>query len=96
MKSYLTVAAVLGCLTSPALAAHANPWASESATVLSKNHDANQARSVNTPGEDEMRGAMARNARGKLGDPPKPARAAKTAATTDRDHGSGIRSELSP
>lgn len=50
-----------------AQAAHNNPWAGEEDVVLSIYHDANQAKSIGTPGEDEMRGVMSRNANGKLG-----------------------------
>ncbi|WP_323772134.1 hypothetical protein [Antarctobacter sp.] len=56
-------------LSGAAQADHGNPWATADDTVLSKNHDANQAKSVGTPGEDEMRGALTRAARGKLDDP---------------------------
>lgn len=49
-----------------ALASHANPWATEDDEVNAQYHDANQAQSVDTPGEDEQRGVMQRNARGKL------------------------------
>jgi hypothetical protein len=65
-KTLLTLAAILGSLAAPAVADHANPWASDTDTVLSKNHDTNQARSADTPGEDEMRGAMKQTAHGKL------------------------------
>jgi hypothetical protein len=51
-----------------ALAAHANPWAGPEDNVLGAMHDTNQARSVDTPGEDEMNGAMTRSATGKTGD----------------------------
>ncbi|TCS67559.1 hypothetical protein EDD52_101661 [Primorskyibacter sedentarius] len=68
MKKHLTITAVLCLLAAPAFADHANPWAGEGDTVLSRNHDANQAKSVNTPGQDEMRGKMEQRARGKLED----------------------------
>ncbi|WP_371060302.1 hypothetical protein [Rhodosalinus sp. 5P4] len=61
-----TFVATTLCLGAPLQADHGNPWAGEDDTVLSKYHDANQARSADTPGEDEMRGALARNANGKL------------------------------
>lgn len=48
-------------------AGHANPWTDDLSEVLEKNHDSNQARSADTPGEDEMRGVMTRNAHGKTG-----------------------------
>ncbi|MGI1662658.1 hypothetical protein ACRDNQ_10495 [Palleronia sp. KMU-117] len=66
MKTTLSIAAAMICVASPVLAAHANPWASEGDTVDSQFHESNQARSVDTPGEDEMRGTMIRAARGKL------------------------------
>jgi hypothetical protein len=67
LRSTLATALALGALMAgPALADHANPWATPEDTVLSQFHDDNQARSVGTPGEDEMRGAMVRSARGKL------------------------------
>lgn len=65
----LGVALGLALMSGAAQADHANPWATAEDTVLAKNHDANQARSIGTPGEDEMRGVMARNARGKLENP---------------------------
>ena len=67
MKSSICLACILAALSGPALADHGNPWASEDDFVLSKNHDANQARSIDTPGEDEMRGKLTRSAHGKLG-----------------------------
>ncbi|SNR55869.1 hypothetical protein [Puniceibacterium sediminis] len=66
MKSNLALTAILTFLAAPVLADHANPWAGEGDTVLSKNHEANQQKSVGTPGEGEMRGAMVQKARGKL------------------------------
>jgi len=67
MKSSLCLACLMAALSGPALADHANPWATEDDVVQSKNHDANQAGSIDTPGEDEMRGKMTRSAHGKLG-----------------------------
>ncbi|SNS95476.1 hypothetical protein [Antarctobacter heliothermus] len=67
-KTTMTLAIGLAMLSGAVQADHANPWATAEDTVLSKNHDANQAKSVGTPGEDEMRGAMTRAARGKTGD----------------------------
>lgn len=69
MTRQLALTAVLALLAAPALAGHANPWASEDDTILSKNHETNLAQSVGTPGEDEMRGVMEQNAHGKLDDP---------------------------
>jgi hypothetical protein len=55
----LILGAVIAVATGPAaLAAHNNPWATEDDVVLAKKHDANQLRSIGTPGEDEMRGNM--------------------------------------
>lgn len=70
MKSGLKLALGLiavAATASPAMASHANPWATDDDTVLAKNHDENQAKSIDTPGEDEMRGKLVRNAYGKLG-----------------------------
>lgn len=50
--------AALALLSTPVLAAHNNPWASEGDILLSKKHDDNQLKSVGTPGQDEMRGDM--------------------------------------
>jgi|TARA_R110002126_G_scaffold201876_2_gene349407 hypothetical protein len=69
MKTQLTLIAVFALAAAPVFADHGNPWASEGDTVLSKNHETNQVKSIDTPGEDEMRGAMVQNARGKLDGP---------------------------
>ena len=66
MKRTLTFAALVALMAAPAFSNHANPWANENDTVLSKNHESNQLKSIDTPGEDEMRGAMVQKARGKL------------------------------
>ena len=50
-----------------ALAAHNNPWAGSDDTVLAKEHDANQEKSLDTPGEDQMRGALNQNVSPKAG-----------------------------
>lgn len=68
IKTTITLTIGLVMLSAAVQADHANPWATAEDTVLSKKHDANQAKSVGTPGEDEMRGAMTRAARGKTGD----------------------------
>lgn len=47
-------------------AAHANPWAGDDDSPLSKDHDTNQEQSIDTTGDDEMKGVMSRTARGKL------------------------------
>lgn len=65
-KMTVAMAVALICVAGPILAAHANPWATETDSVNSQYHDSNQARSADTPGEDEMRGVMVRAARGKL------------------------------
>lgn len=62
------LAATLFIAAGPALADHANPWATDNDTVLSQFHEENQAQSEDTPGEDEMKGRMVRSARGKLDD----------------------------
>lgn len=67
MKTLLGCAAVVVMTMQPALADHANPWATDDDVVLSRFHDDNQARSADTPGEDEMRGKMTRSANGKTG-----------------------------
>jgi len=66
MQKLMVMTAVVMVLGGPALAGHANPWATEEDTILSKNHEENLAKSVDTPGEDEMLGVMVQNARGKL------------------------------
>lgn len=53
-------------LPAPVLAGHANPWVTDEDTVNSQYHEENLARSEGTPGEDEMLGAMVREAHGKL------------------------------
>jgi len=69
-KTLIVVAALCGALAVPAHADHNNPWATADDVVLSKNHEANQAKSADTPGNDEMRGVMVRSAHGKLGTAP--------------------------
>jgi len=69
MKTPAILAVIFALLASPTFASHANPWATEEDAVLSRYHDANQSKSVGTPGTDEMRGAMVRRARGKLENP---------------------------
>ncbi|WP_420324803.1 hypothetical protein [Mameliella sp.] len=68
-KTMLAAAIGFALISASVQADHANPWAGEDDTVLSRNHDANQARSIGTPGENEMRGVMNRRAHGKLADP---------------------------
>lgn len=64
MKTLLTTAGLLVALSlTAAEAAHNNPWATADDAVLSKNHDDNQSRSLDRPGEDEMKGVE--NSRGR-------------------------------
>ena len=68
MKRTLTaaVAAAFALATATLVhAGHANPWADADDTVLEQFHDTNQTRSIDTPGEDEMRGVMVQKAFGK-------------------------------
>ncbi|EAU45619.1 hypothetical protein [Salipiger bermudensis] len=68
MKQFATLALAVIALTGSAstlAAGHANPWTDDLSEVREKNHDSNQAKSTDTPGEDEMRGVMSRNAHGK-------------------------------
>jgi hypothetical protein len=67
MTRTIAIAALFAAAALPAAADHANPWATADDTVLSQFHDVNQARSADTPGEDEMNGVMERTANGKLG-----------------------------
>ncbi|EPX86929.1 hypothetical protein [Salipiger mucosus] len=67
-KHILGAAFCVACTLGSAVAAsHANPWATSDDEVTSQYHEANQARSIGTPGEDEMKGVMVRRASGKLG-----------------------------
>ncbi len=59
MGNSLTFAALIAFMAPPVLANHGNPWAGEDDVVLSKYHDANQLKSVGTPGEEEMKGVVA-------------------------------------
>jgi len=63
-KTILSVVILL--VASSAQAAHNNPWATPEDDVLAKNHEQNQEKSIGTPEQDEMRGIMNQNARGKL------------------------------
>jgi hypothetical protein len=67
MKKTIMLAGAMAMLSGVALADHGNPWATEDDVVLSCYHEENQARSIDTPGEDEMRGRTVRSASGKLG-----------------------------
>ncbi|WP_439155065.1 hypothetical protein [Yoonia sp.] len=68
MKSIRLAGAVVAvALCTPAIAAHNNPWATETDAVLAKNHDENQAQSIDTPGTDEMRGNVVQNVNDKAG-----------------------------
>lgn len=66
MTRTTAIAALFAVAALPAFADHANSWADDDDEVLSQFHDANQARSVGTPGEDEMNGVMERNSFGKV------------------------------
>jgi uncharacterized membrane protein YgcG len=67
-NSILIVAAVIAVATGTVVSAdHNNPWATAGDIVLSKNHDSNQLKSLDTPGEDEMRGNMNQNGASKTG-----------------------------
>lgn len=61
MKKIALLSTLAYLVGAPAFAAHANPWADETDTVQQQYHEANQAKSVDTPGEDEMKGEMAQN-----------------------------------
>lgn len=66
MKSKLSNSVPLGLVlltlsTAPVWAAHGNPWAGTDDEVNAQFHDVNQAKSLNTPGEDEMHGQTNRN-----------------------------------
>ncbi|GGE50103.1 hypothetical protein [Actibacterium pelagium] len=65
MKEAVILALCAG-LASPALAGHNNPWTDDLSILKEQYHDANQEQSIDTPGEDEMRGEMEQNANGKL------------------------------
>ena len=60
MKKIIIAIAALA-LAGPAMASHNNPWAEEGDVLLAKNHEQNQAKSIGTPGEDEMKGEMHQN-----------------------------------
>ncbi|MGR3321624.1 MAG: hypothetical protein ACU0DK_06815 [Pseudooceanicola sp.] len=70
MKKTLILLALGVPLASPVIAGHANPWATEEDDLLMQYHEENLAKSIDTPGEDEMLGRMVQNATGKLGDRP--------------------------
>ncbi len=72
MKSNLLTALSSGVIlamlgSAPAVADHGNPWAGPDDEVQSQFHDANQAKSVGRPGENEMRGQSSRNANPRAG-----------------------------
>lgn len=67
MKKIALSVALVSLSVSPVLAAHNNPWAGADDTVLAKNHDGNQEKSIGTPGEDEMRGQMNQNVNSNAG-----------------------------
>lgn len=66
MKPTLSNSVPLGLIlltlsVAPVLADHGNPWAGPDDEVKSQFHDANQEKSLNTPGEDEMHGQTNRD-----------------------------------
>ncbi len=63
-------AAAIAAMAQTVSAAHGNSWAGGDDAPLGPNHDANQSRSIDTPGEDEMNGDGARSAHGKSGTTP--------------------------
>ncbi|ANT62291.1 hypothetical protein AYJ57_17870 [Salipiger sp. CCB-MM3] len=66
MKYLILGTFLVGTAVSPLYAGHANPWADGDDTLNMQYHDANQAKSLDTPGQDEMRGNMVQSAHGKL------------------------------
>jgi len=69
MRNAIALAVALAALSGPVHAGHNNPWATPDDVILSKKHDANQVKSADTPGEDEMRGAVTQAGSGKVGGP---------------------------
>lgn len=68
MRSITLSSALFALLVSGAVhAGHANPWATPENDLLMQYRDENLEQSVETPGEDEMRGVMVQGAYGKLG-----------------------------
>ncbi len=68
MKKTIAVASAIACFAvAPSFADHGNPWAGPEDEVNSQFHEENQEKSLNTPGEDEMRGNLVRSAFGKTG-----------------------------
>lgn len=66
MKLFSALLAMIFLSAGGAWAGHANPWASEGDILQMQYHEENLAKSVGTPGEDEMRGIMVQKAHGKL------------------------------
>ncbi|MDR9440479.1 MAG: hypothetical protein RI841_13445 [Halomonas sp.] len=62
----LLIPGLLLLAATPALAGHANPWATDDDDLLMQYHDENLQQSEDTPGEDEMLGIMEQHASGKL------------------------------
>jgi hypothetical protein len=67
MKQIAFAIFIASVATSPAAAAHNNPWATTEDTVLGFKHDDNQEKSVGTPGQDQMQGALAQKGSGTVG-----------------------------
>lgn len=64
MQKTISLMAIAAALTlgGVANAAHNNSWADADDVVMAKKHDSRQEKSANTPGEDEMKGDMRRDA----------------------------------
>lgn len=67
MKRIAFGLALAAIVAAPAIAAHNNPWADGDDTILGKNHDDYQERSIDTSGEDEMKGQLDQNVSSKAG-----------------------------
>ncbi|MFA8442091.1 hypothetical protein [Yoonia sp.] len=67
MKRIVLGLVLASLAAAPAIAAHNNPWADAEDTILGKNHDDFQERSIDTPGEDEMNGDMTLSAGSRAG-----------------------------
>jgi hypothetical protein len=67
LKKTILAVAVATLVSTPALAAHNNPWAKTTDTLLAKSHDDNQEKSLGKPGQDQMQGDMAQKGAGNLG-----------------------------
>jgi hypothetical protein len=61
MKRIVLGLVLASLAVAPGFAAHNNSWADADDTILGQNHDDYQERSIDTPGEDEMKGQMTQN-----------------------------------